>query len=159
MKRLLTVLVLVLTLAACQHTYYVVRHAEKQVNPPQANPPLTANGEAMAQHLKQLLQDKKIKHIYSTNTIRTTSTAAPLAQAIGVTTELYGPKPDSTFIQKLKKLKHNALVVGHSNTVDDIVNALANATKINGDLDESDYGGLYVVTVKGKTIYFKKLSY
>lgn len=159
MGRFLTLLGIVLVMASCQHTYYVVRHAEKQLTPQQSNPPLTANGEAMAQHLKQLLQDKKIKHIFSTNTVRTTATAAPLAQAIGVTTELYGPKPDSAFIQKLKKLKHNTLVVGHSNTVDDIVNALSNSTKISGDLDETDYGGLYVVTVKGKTIYFKKLTY
>lgn len=159
MKRLLTLLFIVFAASACQHTYYVVRHAEKQLTPQQPNPPLTANGEAMAQHLKVLLQDKKIKHIFSTNTVRTTATAAPLAQAIGVATTLYGPKPDSAFIQKLKKLRHNTLVVGHSNTVDDIVNALSNGTKINGDLDETEYGGLYVVTVKGKVIYFKKLTY
>jgi phosphohistidine phosphatase SixA len=159
MKKILTLLTIAFALAACSHTYYVVRHAEKQLTPQQANPPLTDNGEAMAQHLKALLADKKIKRIFSTNTVRTTATAAPLAQAIGVTTELYGPKPDSAFIQQLKNIKHNTLVVGHSNTVDDIVNGLGNAAYIPGDLDEKDYGGLYMVTVKGKRIFFKKLSF
>jgi phosphohistidine phosphatase SixA len=159
MAKYLTLLAITFVLVACSHTYYVVRHAEKQQIPQQSDPPLTTNGEAMAQHLKTLLLPKKIKHIFSTNTKRTLATAAPLSEATGIKPVLYGPKPDSAFIQQLKGLKHNTLVVGHSNTVDEIVNGLGNTTYINGDLDDKDYGGLYVVTIKGKKIYFKKLTY
>lgn len=159
MKQLFFLLVAIVVLASCQHTYYVVRHAEKQETPQMPDPPLTAHGEAMAQNLKTILLHKKIKHIYATNFKRTMGTAAPLSEAIGVSPVTYGPRPDNAFIEQLKNLKHNTLVVGHSNTVDDIVNGLAGSTKINGDLSETDYGGLYVVTVKGKKIYFKKLNY
>jgi phosphohistidine phosphatase SixA len=163
MKQMIWAALAITFLAACQRHYYVVRHAEK-VSPtsggqPQPDPPLTERGEAMAQHLKELLLPKKIKHIFSTNTKRTLSTAAPLSQATGIQPQLYGNKPDSAFIRQLKNLKHNTLVVGHSNTVDDIINGLADKTFINGDLQDTDYGGLYVLTVKGKKVYFKRLTY
>jgi phosphohistidine phosphatase SixA len=159
MKRIAAFIAIVLAATSCSHTYYVVRHAEKvQAQPPLQDPPLTTNGEAMAQNLKNMLLPKGIKYIFSTNTTRTKSTAAPLSQAAGISVQIYS-KPDEAFITKLKALKKNTLVVGHSNTVDDIVNALCNTTKINGDLSETEYGDLFVVTVKGKKIYFKKLRY
>jgi phosphohistidine phosphatase SixA len=159
MKQWMILLAMATALLACQRTYYVVRHAEKVQTPQQPDPPLTERGEAMAQNLKALLQSKKIKQIFSTNTKRTLATAAPLAQAIGVQPQLYASKPDSALLQKLLHQKGNTLVVGHSNTVDDIVNGLSNRTQINGDLDDKDYGGLYVVTLKGKKVYFKRLGF
>ncbi len=159
MKHILLVIVISLVAASCSHTYYIVRHAEKvQAQPPLQDPPLTTNGEAMAQNLKNILLPKGIKHIFSTNTIRTKSTAAPLSQATGIPVTIYA-SPNAAFITQLKALKKNVLVVGHSNTVDDIVNGLCNSTKINGDLPDADYGDLFVVTVRGKKIYFKKLRY
>jgi phosphohistidine phosphatase SixA len=159
MKRILVFIAIVFTAASCSHTCYVVRHAEKvQAQPPLKDPPLTPNGEAMAQNLKSILLPKGIKHIFSTNTTRTKATAAPLSQAAGIPVIIYAA-PDAAFIAQLKAIKKNTLVVGHSNTVDDIVNALCNTTKINGDLSEADYGDLFVVTIKGKKIYLKKLRY
>ncbi len=159
MIRILFFSVIAFIAASCSHTYYIVRHAEKvQAQPPLKDPALTPNGEAMAQNLKNILLPNGIKHIFSTNTTRTKTTAAPLSQAAGIPVTLY-TAPDAAFIAQLKALKKNTLVVGHSNTVDDIVNALCNAAKINGDLSEADYGDLFVVTVKGKKIYFKKLRY
>jgi phosphohistidine phosphatase SixA len=159
MKRIVFFLAIALITASCSHTYYIVRHAEKvQAQPPLPDPPLTPNGEAMAQNLKTILLPKGIKHIFSTNTTRTKATAAPLSQAIGIPVATYAT-PNAEFIAQLKALKKNTLVVGHSNTVDDIVNALCGAAKINGDLPDTDYGDLFVVTVKGKKIYFKKMRY
>jgi phosphohistidine phosphatase SixA len=159
MKKILFFTLIVLTAASCSHTYYVVRHAEKvQAQPPLQDPPLTENGEAMAQNLKNILLPKGIKYIFSTNTNRTKSTAAPLSQAAGIPVTIYAA-PNAAFIAQLKGIKKNTLVVGHSNTVDDIVNALCNTTKVNGDLPDADYGDLFVVTVKGKKIYFKKLRF
>jgi phosphohistidine phosphatase SixA len=159
MKHIVFFIAVLFVTASCSHTYYIVRHAEKvQAQPPLADPPLTPNGEAMAQHLKTILLPKNIKHIFSTNTTRTKSTAAPLSQAAGIAVNIY-TAPDAAFITQLKNLKKNTLVVGHSNTVDDIVNALCGSTKINGDLADPEYGDLFVVTIKGKKIYFKKLRY
>jgi phosphohistidine phosphatase SixA len=159
MKKMLVFIIIVAACMSCSRTYYIVRHAEKlQAQPPLPDPPLTANGAAMALNLKNILLPKGIKHIFSTNTLRTKSTVAPLSEATGITVTIY-TTPDAAFIAQLKKIKKNILIVGHSNTVDDIVNAFCNGTKINGDLPDSAYGDLFAVTTKGKKTYFKKLRY
>ena len=96
--------------------------------------PLTEKGKQRAEALKEILKDKKIAYVFSTNTIRTKSTAQPTADYFHLTTEIYGPRPDSAFISLLKSKKKNTLIVGHSNTVDDIVNMLCGEKKVAGDL-------------------------
>lgn len=165
MKSFITVLLASFLLTACSHTYYVVRHAEKANPSPGTtmaspnNPPLSAAGEQRAQALKEALKDSKIEYIYSTNTTRTMSTAEPLRNLRSLTTQNYGPMPDSAFYQKLKGLKKNVLIVGHSNTVDDIVNGLTGAKTIPGDLQDSEYSNLFIVTYKGKNVKFERRTY
>lgn len=168
MKSMLSILALLLLLTSCSHTYYVVRHAEKAVPSPGTtmstpnNPPLSPAGEQRAQALKATLASKKIAYIFSTNTIRTRSTADPLARLLSLEIQHYSPMPDSAFIARLKGLKRSTLVVGHSNTVDNIVNGLTNTNSIPADLQESEYDNLFVVTYKrflGKKIKFRRLHY
>lgn len=138
-------------LTSCSHTYYVVRHAEKAV--PSAgitmstpnDPPLSVAGELRAGDLKEALKDQKIALIFSTNTVRTRSTAEPLRIYEGLVLETYGPVPDSAFIRQLTRLRSNTLIVGHSNTVDDIVNGLCGRTVLANDLPDSEYDNLFVV--------------
>jgi phosphohistidine phosphatase SixA len=154
-------------LTACSHTYYIVRHAEKAVpsagvamNTPD-DPPLSDAGTKRAETLTAELKDKNISHIFSTNTRRTRSTAEPLSKATGLNIQTYGPRPDSTFINQLKKLKRNSLVIGHSNTVDEIVNGLAGGNRIN-DLADSEYDNLFVVKYKrffGTSISYERKKY
>jgi phosphohistidine phosphatase SixA len=149
-------LVITLFLFSCKTTsYYIVRHAEKETSTMTSDVPLSDAGKQRAQALKELLQKENIKYIFSTNYIRTKSTAQPLADAIHVPVEIYDPK-DQQFISKLKSLKGNALIVGHSNTVDDLVNQLAGKKEINGDLPDSEYGDLFVVKKKGRKLTFEK---
>jgi phosphohistidine phosphatase SixA len=165
MKLILTVLIASLLLTACSHSYYVVRHAEKANASPGStmsspnNPPLSAQGEQRAQVLKETLKDSKIDYIFSTNTTRTMTTAEPLSKLRGLTIENYGPMPDSAFFQKLKGLKKNVLIVGHSNTVDDIVNGLTGKKTVPGDLQDSEYSNLFIVTYKGKKVSFERRAY
>lgn len=161
MKSMLSVLALLLLLTSCSHTYYVVRHAEKGTTPAN-DPPLTAAGEQRAQVLKDSLATKNIAYIFSTNTVRTKSTAEPLRNLLSLSTQIYGPMPDSAFIAQLKGLKRSTLIVGHSNTVDNIVNGLTNANTITSDLPESEFNNLFVITYKrflGTRIRFKHLHY
>ena len=151
-----------LFLLSCKTTsYYIVRHAEKASattmsgNTMSGDVPLSDAGKQRAEALKGLLQKANIKHIFSTNYIRTKSTAQPLADAIHVPIEIYDPK-DSTFIAKLKSLNGNILVVGHSNTVDYLVNGLSDKKEIAGDLPYSEYGDLFIVRKKGNNIRFEK---
>ena len=150
--------VAILFLASCKTTtYYVVRHAEKETASAMTNDvPLSAEGKQRAEALKDLLQNKNIQAIYSTNYIRTKSTAQPLAQEKNMTIQVYDPR-DTGFVSRIRNMNAgNVLIVGHSNTVDDIVNQLEGKTVIPGDLPESEYGDLFVVKRKGKKYSFEK---
>ncbi len=145
LKPILFIAILFLTSCGTT-TYYVVRHAEKAA--PTGNMssdvPLSEEGKQRAEALKDVLQGKKIQHIYSTNTIRTTSTAKPLSEAIGLSIQTYDAR-DTGFVSRIKALpKGNVLIIGHSNTVDDLVNRLTNQQLLT-DLPETDYGDLFII--------------
>jgi phosphohistidine phosphatase SixA len=137
------------SLTSTAQTYYIVRHAEKAINDSatmtSTDPPLSAEGSKRATDLRNYLKKKGITHIYSTNTIRTRSTAEPLSKANHLPIETYGPRPDSVFIRQLKALNGNILVIGHSNTVDDIVNGLCGKALLN-DLPDAAYDNIFIVT-------------
>jgi phosphohistidine phosphatase SixA len=139
----------------------VVRHAEKATQEANMNSdvPLSDKGKQRAENLKEVLRDKKIELIYSTNTIRTKATAEPTADYFKLPVSVYGPRPDSAFILLLKSNKKNSLIVGHSNTVDDIVNMLCSEKKVAGDLQDSEYDNLFVIKRKGKKFSFRNDKY
>ena len=149
-----------LVLASCSTVnYYIVRHAEKATPGAgmSSDVPLSPAGEQRAIALKESLATKKIGQIFSTNTIRTRSTVKPAADFWGLTISIYGPVPDSAFISQLRSSKKNTLITGHSNTVDDIVNKLCGSVQITGDLRDTEYDNLFVVTKKrGKYIFSRK---
>ena len=144
MKKLI---ILLFMLTSCQSTFYVVRHAEKMDN--SANPPLSSLGTERAEDLKQLLANKGISAIYSTNFIRTQNTVKPLADAKGIITQIYKASPADSmrvFIEKLKQIKgKNVLVVGHSNTTKYVVNGLFERDTLRSDIPDNDFDNLYIV--------------
>ncbi len=146
--------------------YFIVRHAEKGVVAPGGNmnasdPPLSQAGKVRAIELREELKDDNIRYIYSTNFIRTISTAQPLNELRGaIEIELYDRKQPDSLIKKLRGInKGNVLVVGHSNTVDDIVNKLVGTVHVTGDLKDSEYDNLYIVIRRGKTYAFTQKNY
>lgn len=64
-------------IARAQSTIFVTRHADRYGTEP--DPSLTPKEEQQARSLAQLFFDAKIKHIFTTELIRTQETAAPLA--------------------------------------------------------------------------------
>lgn len=150
-----------LILSSCSHSYYIVRHAEKATAEANmsSDVPLTDAGQRRAEALKEILKKTKIGYVYSTNTIRTKSTAKPTADYFDLPVNIYGPIPDTSFITKIKTHKKNTLIVGHSNTVDDIVNKLCDEVKVNGDLKETEYNNLFIVKKKGKRYVFYSQKY
>lgn len=158
MRKLLLLLLPVIFLTGCSHTYYVVRHAEKQAQGPgmTSDVPLSPQGELRAALLARQLGGKKIAVIYSTKTQRTINTAKPLADELGLNIITYGPRPDSNFIKLLLGQRKNILIVGHSNTVDEIVNGLMKKKVIPADLPETAYDNLFEIRVKGKRTRFTR---
>ena len=148
-------------LTACSRTFYIVRHAEKATQNANmsSDVELSDTGRERAEALMKVMVDKKIGYVFSTNTIRTKSTAKPSADHFGLATEIYGPGPDSVFIDLLKAKDKNTLIVGHSNTVDDIVNMLCGKNAVPGDLPDTEYDNLFIVEKLGNRYSFKRIKY
>lgn len=158
-----------ITVSSCGSVkYYIVRHAEKEtastgtiMNTPD-DPPLSAAGRVRAIELREALKNKGIQYIFSTNTIRTISTAQPLEELQGGTKiETYNTRDSlDSFINRLRQIqKGNVLIVGHSNTVDDVVNKLVGEIQVPKDLPDSEYDNLYIVTKKGNRFKFENKTY
>ena len=150
MKQLLIVLALATFFAACSSeqqpkTIYIVRHAEKLLNGD--DPELSVAGNARSVKLSQILADKDIKHIYSTDYKRTRMTATPTANAAGITIKTYEPKNHDELVEQLKSVEGNALIVGHSNTVGQIANYFVGDGTKFADLKDSEYNYIYIVTL------------
>lgn len=118
-------------------TIYLVRHAETD-GPSTDNPDLSATGQARAERLAGMIG--KADAVYSTDLRRTQQTAAPTAARSSVSVQSYRPG-GTNFITETEG---TILVVGHSNTIPGLVNALT-GTSEHADIDESNYGNLYVV--------------
>ncbi|MEO6613386.1 MAG: histidine phosphatase family protein [Chitinophagaceae bacterium] len=159
----------VVFLVSCgSQRYYVVRHAEKAIVTKDsagfttANPPLSEPGQVRAIVLREELKNADVGYIFSTNYNRTMSTAKPLADLKSINIQSYNPSKDSldAFIARLKAIKKKSvLVVGHSNTVDDIVNKLTGETAIPGDLKDSDYDNMYIIRKRKGRMEFSQKKY
>ncbi|MFL6247657.1 MAG: phosphoglycerate mutase family protein [Thermoanaerobaculia bacterium] len=149
MKRLALVLALFATsLAAAPNsvtTVILVRHAEKASQEDAS--PLTAVGTERAKELARVLTAVKVDAIYVTQFRRVQDTAAPVAQALGLTPVVRNTGATyATDLAKEIREQHRGqtvLVVGHSNTTVAVMKALgADVAKI----EESEFDNLYVLT-------------
>lgn len=164
--RIVIAISLVFLLVSCTQRIYIVRHAEKAVPSTgvmmnASDPPLSETGERRAKALAIQMSHRKIQHIYSTNTIRTRSTAEGVSQAAGVPVQLYNTRDSLPyFINSIKALKKgNILIVGHSNTVDDLVNDISGEKYVPGDLKDDEYSNLFILKRKGKGYAFERKTF
>ena len=130
-------------------TIYIVRHAEKQLVG--NDPELAQSGQLRAKKLAQILADKNIKHVYSTDYNRTRSTAAPTADAAGLTIEIYDPKNHDALVEQIRIQEGNILIVGHSNTVNQVANYFVEDGEKYGELTDLEYDYIFEVTLEGKS--------
>lgn len=103
-------------------SYYVMRHLETPRGV--TDPDLTAQGQANAQLLPGWFENDPPSAIYVSNLKRSQQTAAPLARALGITPKVYDPANTPALIQRVRAEPGSVLIVGHSNTVADIVEQL-----------------------------------
>ncbi len=123
---------------------FLVRHAEKTAE--KTDPALTEAGQARAVALADRLIDEDITDIHSSDTKRTRDTAAPLAERLGLTVQLYDPRDLPAVAAKLKAAPGRHLVVGHSNTTPQLTELLGGdgGTPI---VEATEYDRLYIVTL------------
>jgi broad specificity phosphatase PhoE len=132
--------------ATAQSTIFIVRHAEKA--DATKDPDLSEAGRARAEALAKTLRDANITAIYATEFKRTQQTATPLAKALSVTITTLPAKDNAALIAKLRASTGNALIVGHGDTIPDLIKALGISDPIN--IAENDYDNLFAVVLDQK---------
>ncbi len=128
--------------ATAQPTIFITRHAEK-ANSGGNDPDLSEIGWTRAELLARILKDANITAIYTTEFKRTQQTAEPLARALGVPATVVRATATTSLVERFKAITGNILVVGHGNTIPDLIKALGLTEAIN--LGENDYDNLFVV--------------
>lgn len=142
--------------AAAQNTVFVVRHAERadagaSASPMMASDPdLSGTGRARAESLAGMLKDAGITAIFTTEYKRTQQTAAPLAKALGIQVTTVSSRDLPALIDKVKSSSGNVLVVGHSNTVGEVVSGLGVKDPVK--VGDNDYDNLFVVVRAEKPV-------
>jgi phosphohistidine phosphatase SixA len=137
-------------------TVFFVRHAEKHISPPD-DPVLTTSGKTRAKNLARILNKAGIKAILTSQFARTKETARPLAEAIGVVPTTVSVEPDPSDPNKvsaesIKKYVdriglhsgESVLVVGHTNTIPQIIGVLGGDTLPT--ISEAEFDKLFIVT-------------
>ena len=147
MKRLALILSIPLVLATGAHAgpvVFIVRHAEK-ANTGGKNPDLSLQGQKRADALAHILKDSQITSVFVTEFKRTQETAAPTATAAHSSPTVVQANDIGALVENLRALSGNALVVGHGNTIPDLLKALGIATPVS--IPEDDYSEIFVVLV------------
>lgn len=129
-------------------TIFLVRHAEKVRGPEVGrDPELTEAGHARARALAHTLSDAGIDVITTTQWRRTSQTAAPLADLLGLEPKVVRTD-EPRFIERMVELVEahrgrTLVVVGHSDTTPDLARALGATTA--PDISDDDFDDLYQV--------------
>lgn len=123
---------------------FMVRHAEKATTGGN-DPDLSVAGRKRAEALADILKDSQITAVFVTEFKRTQETAAPTARAMHLESTLVPAKDVAGLVAKLRALNGNALVVGHGNTIPDLMKALGITTPIA--IPEDDYTEIFLVSL------------
>lgn len=134
-----------------QTAILLVRHAEKATDANEPGVPLSAAGRDRAERLAEILGRTTIVGIYATETDRARQTAAPLARARKLEIRAYAPRDANgkpaphLLLDRLKKDAPSGMVfvVGHSNTVPEILAALGHPEKV--EIPSTQFDDLFVV--------------
>lgn len=152
----LILLPLLMALSACvtvddnaggEPLYYVMRH----LNTPegQRDPDLLPEGTAAAARVPALLAQRRPAVIYVSDFKRTRQTAAAVAARWGLTPIIYNPADTPALIARVRAGPWPVLIVGHSNTVPDIVEQLGGPRP--APLSHPDFGDLWRIEADGRT--------
>ena len=130
-----------------QPVYYVMRHLHTPEG--ERDPDLTAEGRRQAALLAGWFGRERPAAIYVSRYKRSEQTAAPLAARLGLTPIVYDPADTPGLVARVRAGPCPALIVGHSNTVPDIVAQLGGARP--APLVHADFGDIWRIGPGGET--------
>ena len=142
-----------LALSAQPATVIIVRHAEK-ASATEADPVLSDIGMQRAKDLGMALADAGVGSVITTQLQRTKLTAGDVLAATKLTPIVVnagGPMHPANVAAAVKARPAGevVLVVGHSNTVGQIITALGGPKM--GDICDSQYSNLFILQMSGPT--------
>ncbi|GEO07524.1 hypothetical protein SAE01_00200 [Segetibacter aerophilus] len=127
-------------------TVILVRHAEKDTVGGN-DPVLSAVGNKRAARLQETLKEYKPDAFYSTNFKRTKETLLPWAKAAGKEIQVYDPATQTSLADLFKTQQGKTLVVvGHSNTIPQLVNLITGTNQYQ-QLPDTEYSKIFIVTI------------
>jgi broad specificity phosphatase PhoE len=126
---------------------YVMRHLNTPAGEP--DPDLLPEGQRAAQALAGWFGRAAPRAIYVSDFRRTRQTVAPLAARLGLTPIVYNPADTPGLIARVRVGPQPALIVGHSNTVPDIIGSLGGTRP--APLVHADFGDIWRVAADGTT--------
>jgi broad specificity phosphatase PhoE len=135
---------LLVTAANAAPVIFIVRHAQKASSGGR-EPELSPQGQKRADALGHILKDSQITSVFVTEFKRMHETAAPTARVAHVSPTVVPANDIGALLEKLRRLNGNALVVGHGNTIPDLLKALGIATPVS--IADDDYTKVFAVLV------------
>ncbi len=128
--------------AVAQEAVFLIRHAEKADG---EDPMITEAGRARALRWAGMVADAGIDKVFTSTARRTMETGALIADALGVDTEALDPRDTAGLIDLLSfdHEEDRVLVVGHTETIPDILTYLGATDPVEMPLD--DFARMFVV--------------
>lgn len=123
----------------------LLRHAEKESLG--NDPELSTDGKMRAEELKKLLKNVHVDAVFTTPFNRTHQTVAPLAAEKKLSVKEYSPRetPQQLIENILAQNRGKVVViVGHSNTIPEMVKILSNNT-IDAKINDAQFDNIFVI--------------
>ena len=118
---------------------YIMRHLNTPAGT--TDPDLTSEGQLNALLMVNWFKRDRPAVIYVSSTKRAQQTAAPLARSLNITPKIYNPANTAALIAAVSRETRTVLVVGHSNTVPDIINGFGGQRP--APLVHEDFGDIW----------------
>ncbi|MEO5578433.1 MAG: phosphoglycerate mutase family protein [Sphingomicrobium sp.] len=133
---------------------YVVHHLHTPAGA--TDPDLTGEGQRVALLLVKWFKRDRPAVIYVSSTKRAQQTAAPLARSLNITPKIYNPADTPALIAAVSAETRIVLVVGHSNTVPDIVQRLGGQRP--APLVHEDFGDIWRIDGRTRATVRSRIS-
>ena len=156
MKKILSALFVMLWMTPIQaqsptdskvSSFYFIRHAEKDTsNPADRDPDLVMEGVLRAARWSSIFNRIDFDIIYTTDYKRTRNTALPIAEQKKLPLTFYSPNGFDSVDFVKNNFGKTVLIVGHSNTVPAMVNALIGEKQYK-QIKEINYTNLYIINI------------
>jgi broad specificity phosphatase PhoE len=124
---------------------YVMRHLQKDAGD---DPGLSTEGRANAERLAGWFGTDAPRVLYVSSTRRARETAAPLARKLHIEPKEYAPADVAGLVARVRQESGTVLIVGHSNTVPVIVEALGGARP--APIADDSFGDIWHVAPGGQ---------